>query len=203
MNILKNRQSIVKILTLGLFLALVTGCGGIKGETKDMGKQIKKQNKVLVAYFSASGNTEKVAKSLAGVLGADVFKIEPQEPYTNADLDYNNKSSRVCKEHDEGTEPPIRQKVQNMGQYDVVVLGYPIWWGEAPGVVNTFLKGHDFVQKTIVPFCTSGGSGFGASGKKLAKYASKATWTSGGQLNTGASAMELKDWLQKQGLNVK
>lgn len=197
-------KKIMYVFMAVAMVALLGGCSGGKGESKEVQKPIEKQNKILVAYFSASGNTEKVAKNMAAVLGGDIYKIEPQIPYTDADLNYNDKSSRVYKEHDAGTQPALGgSKVANIGQYDVVVLGYPIWWGEAPGVVNTFLKTYDLAGKTIVPFCTSGGSGFGASGKKLVKDANKATWQAGGQLSPSASKDVLIKWAKEQGLNVK
>ena len=197
-------KKILAVFIAAAMLGLVGGCGGGKGETKEVQKPIEKQNKVLVAYFSASGNTEKVAKNMAAVLGADIYKIEPQVPYTDADLNYNDKSSRVCKEHDAGTQPAVGgNKIANMSQYDVVVLGYPIWWGEAPGVVHSFLKTYDLAGKTIVPFCTSGGSGFGASGSKLAKAFGKATWQEGGQLSPSASKDTLTKWAKDHGLKVK
>ena len=194
---------------LGLLAAVVLACGlagcgsTAKGATKEMAKPIEKQNKVLVAYFSASGNTEKVAKNMATLIGADAHNIAPKEKYTSDDLNYRNDNSRSAKERDPKTRPAIGTSVTNMGQYDVILLGYPIWWGEAPRIINTFLDSYDFSGKTIVPFCTSGGSGMGASGSKLAKEYAKATWKEGGQLSPNESGSSLTDWLKKQGVNVK
>jgi flavodoxin len=119
-------------------------------------------NKKLVAYFSASGVTRKVAEALAEVAGADLYEIKPQTPYTKADLDWQDKKSRSSIEMgDKSSRPAIADKDANVGAYDVVFVGFPIWWYIAPTIINTFLESHDFAGKTIVTFATSGSSGIG------------------------------------------
>lgn len=120
------------------------------------------EKKILVAYFSCSGVTARVAQKLAETIKADLFEISPAQPYTAADLNWTDRSSRSSREmKDEGSRPAIANRVENMGQYDVVFVGFPIWWGIAPRIIETFLESYDFAGKTVVPFCTSGGSGVG------------------------------------------
>jgi flavodoxin len=119
-------------------------------------------SKKLVAYFSASGVTRKVAEALAEVAGADLYEIKPQAPYTKADLDWQDKKSRSSIEMDDkSSRPAVADRDANVGAYDVVFVGFPIWWYIAPTIINTFLESHDFMGKTIVPFATSGSSGIG------------------------------------------
>ena len=121
------------------------------------GKSNATQNKVLVAYFSATGNTAAVADRLANAINADVFAIEPETVYTEADLDYRNKESRSSIEMaDRGSRPAIASTIGNIEQYDVIFLGFPIWWGREPSIIDTFVESYDFAGKTIVPFATSG-----------------------------------------------
>ena len=119
---------------------------------------------VLVAYFSATGNTENIAEHLVSILDADLYEIVPQVPYTSEDLDYSNSDCRANQEqNDPTTRPAISGSVENMEDYEVIFLGYPIWWGDAPKIISTFLETYDFDGKTIVPFCTSGSSSIGGS----------------------------------------
>ena len=118
--------------------------------------------KTLVAYFSASGVTEKKAQLLAQVTGGDLFEIEPAVPYTSADLNWMDKKSRSTLEmKDPSSRPEIAKKVADMDAYDTVYVGFPVWWYVEPSIINTFLESYDFSGKTVVPFCTSGGSGTG------------------------------------------
>ncbi len=141
--------------------------------------------KILVAVFSASGVTKRVGKKIAEVAGGDFFEIVPQEKYTSADLDYMNKSSRSSIEmNDPSARPEIAGTVADMSSYDTVVIGFPIWWGVAPRIIETFLESYDFSGKTIIPFCTSGGSGVGKSDTALHKNVSgNVKWTKGMQIN--------------------
>ena len=126
--------------------------------------------KVLVAYFSATNTTRGIAEHIANGLNADIYEIVPEEPYTDADLDYNDNNSRTTIEmNDPDARPAIIGSVEDMEQYDIVFIGYPIWWGEAPRIVSTFVESYDFSGRTIVPFCTSGGSGVGSSATNLAQ----------------------------------
>ena len=159
--------------------------------------------KVLVAYFSATGNTRPLAEYMAEGLGADLYEITPEEPYTDADLDYGNSNSRTSIEmNDPSSRPAIRGSVENMEQYDIVFVGYPIWWGDAPHILYTFMESYDWGGKTVIPFCTSGGSGIGSSGANLESLTSGAVWMSGQRLNTGASQEEVMEWVNSLGLDI-
>ena len=152
-------------------------------------------SKKLVAYFSASGVTEKMAKTLAEVTGADLFEIQPVVPYTTADLDWMNKKSRSSVEmSNPDSRPEIGNKIPDMGQYDTVFVGFPIWWYVAPTIINTFLEAYDFSGKKIVLFATSGGSGFGNTVKELQSSASDAVITEGRLLNCGTK-QEITEWV--------
>ena len=151
---------------------------------------------VLVAYFSATGNTRGVAELISAELGADVYEIVPEEPYTEADLDYSDSSSRTSAEmNDPDARPAISGELPDAAQYDVVFLGYPIWWGQAPRIVSTFLEGCDLAGKTVVPFCTSGGSGIGSSAADLEALTEGAQWLEGRRFGAGASAEEVAEWV--------
>lgn len=141
--------------------------------------------KTLVAVFSASGVTKRVGKKIAEIAGGDFFEIVPQEKHTSADLDYMNKRSRSSIEmNDPSARPEIAGTVADMPSYDTVVIGFPIWWGVAPRIIETFLESYDFSGKTIIPFCTSGGSGVGRSDTALHKNVSgNAKWAKGIQIN--------------------
>lgn len=153
-------------------------------------------SKVLVAYFSVSGVTEKVAEGLAKAEGADLFRICPEAPYTKEDLDWTNKQSRSTLEmQDPDCRPPITGQVQDMGQYDVVFIGFPIWWGREPSVVDTFLDAYDFTGKRLVPFCTSGGSGIGDTAKRI-RSLTGAEVDEGKRLGGTVSEADLKIWTE-------
>ena len=153
--------------------------------------------KMLVAYFSASGVTAKAAKKLAEAAGADLFEIRPAVPYTSVDLNWMDKKSRSSVEmNDPAFRPAIAGKMEGMEQYDVVFVGFPIWWYVAPTIINTFLESYDFSGKTIVPFATSGGSGMGKTNERLAQSCPGATLLKGKMLNGSLSQEELKAWAQ-------
>lgn len=142
--------------------------------------------KILVAYFTASGITKKAATALAQATKGDLFEIVPEQLYTDADLNYMNKSSRSSKEHADGTiRPAIKSKIANMEQYDLVFVGYPIWWGLAPNIIKTFMESYNFSGKTIVPFCTVHSTGFGSSDSEIKALAPKANWLQGADLTNG------------------
>ncbi len=155
-------------------------------------------SKTLVAYFSASGTTAKVARDLAEALGADLFEIEPAQRYTGADLDWQDKGSRTTIEmNDESCRPAITGEVDGMDAYDTVFVGFPIWWYVEPRIVDTFLEGYDFSGKTIVPFATSGGSGLGKAPQRMQTLAPDAKVLAGGLLNGRPSQAELAAWAEK------
>ena len=150
----------------------------------------------LVAYFSATGNTEGIAQHLQAVLDADLYEIVPAEPYSDDDLNYNVSDCRADQEqNDPDARPAIDGSVDHMEDYEMIFLGYPIWWGEAPRIISTFLESYDFTGKTIVPFCTSASSGMGGSAENLAALAGSATWLEGARFNPGASQEEVAAWV--------
>ena len=160
--------------------------------------ETKSNKKVLVAYFSASGVTAKVANKLSKAVGADLFEIKPAEPYTSADLDWTNKKSRSSVEMaDKSSRPAIANKVADMSKYDVIFVGFPIWWYREPSIIDTFMESYDFSGKQVVPFATSGGSGMGDSGSIMQKLAPKATVDSGKRFSSGVSENDLKSWAAK------
>ncbi len=160
-------------------------------------------HKVLVAYFSATGTTKGVAEHIANGLNADIYEIVPEDPYTDADLNYNDNNSRTTIEmNDPNARPEISGSVENMEQYDIIFVGYPIWWGEAPRIVSTFMESYDFSGKTIVPFCTSGGSGIGSSASNLERLTSGATWLDGRRLNGSDSQDTVMEWVNSLDLNL-
>ena len=152
-------------------------------------------SKKLVAFFSASGTTKKVAQMIAEEAKADLFEIEPKVPYTKLDLDWMNKKSRSSVEmSDKKYRPAIMKKEMDMSSYDEILLGFPIWWYVAPTIINTFLEAYDFSGKKIVLFATSGGSGFGNTVKELQSSASDAVITEGRLLNCGTK-QEITEWV--------
>ena len=158
-------------------------------------------SKVLVAYFSATGHTKAIAEYLQAALDADLYEIVPQEPYTADDLDYNTDGCRANREqNDDAARPAISGSVENMAGYDVVFIGYPIWWGQAPKIVYTFLESDDLSGKTIVPFCTSGGSGIDGSLGGLQALAPDADWLTGQRFSASASAADVQSWVDSLGL---
>ncbi len=161
------------------------------------------KNKVLVAYFSATNTTEKLAEYLSYGLEAELYEIVPAVPYTSADLNYGDSSSRTSMEmNDVNARPEISGSVADMGQYDTVFLGYPIWWGQAPRIISTFLESYDLSGKTIIPFCTSGSSGIGSSATNLHSLASGANWLSGRRFSSNASQNDMIQWAESLGLEA-
>ncbi len=154
-------------------------------------------NKTLVAYFSASGTTAHVAKELAQAAGADLYEIRPAVPYTKADLNWMDKKSRSSVEmNDKRSRPALADKDANIGAYDTILLGFPIWWYVAPTIINSFLESYDFSGKKIVLFATSGGSGFGKAADGLKpSVAADTTIIEGTLLNGAQSADSLKSWV--------
>lgn len=221
------KKAIVILLSLTMILGL-TACGNSASKTKqpstedtfveskadtesaetstnmeNTDNQDAQEHKILVAYFSATGTTKGVAEHIANGLNADIYEIVPEEAYTDADLDYNDNNSRTTIEmNDPDARPAISGSVENMEQYDIIFVGYPIWWGEAPRIVSTFMESYDFSGKTIVPFCTSGGSGIGSSASNLERLTSGATWLDGWRLNGSDSQDTVMEWVDSLDLNL-
>lgn len=155
-------------------------------------------SRTLVAYFSASGQTAKLASTMAKAIGADLHEIKPAIPYTSADLDWMNKKSRSSIEmNDKSFRPEVKNKVDNMNDYDTVLIGFPIWWYVAPTIINTFLEQYSFAGKKVIPFATSGGSGMGNTNAELAPSCKGATLIEGKKFSSTASADELISWFKK------
>ena len=159
--------------------------------------------KTLVVYYSASGNTERVAKDIAEAAGADLFEIVPSELYTSDDLNWTNPDSRVSREHDDESlrdVPLTTTEVPDWDSYDTVFIGYPIWWGIAAWPVDTFVKNNDFTGKTVIPFATSSSSGMGQSGSLLADMAGTGEWQEGQRFSSGVSSDDVQSWVNGLGL---
>ena len=159
-------------------------------------------SKKLVAFFSASGVTKNVSERLAKIADADLFEIKPAIPYSRADLDWTNPRSRSTVEmKNPASRPEIAERVKNMAEYDVVFVGFPIWWYVAPTIINTFLTSYDFAGKTIVPFFTSGGSGAGSTDKILRSLCPPTvSWKPSKRLSGGVSRESLGEWLASLGI---
>lgn len=228
MEVFIMKKAIAILLSLTMILGL-TACGNSASKTKQLStentfveskadtesaetstnmentdNQDAQEHKILVAYFSATGTTKGVAEHIANGLNADIYEIVPEEAYTDADLDYNDNNSRTIIEmNDPNARPVISGSVENMEQYDTVFIGYPIWGGEAPRIVSTFVESYDFSGKTIVPFCTSGGSGIGSSAARLEQLTNGAQWLSGERLIGSDSQDEVMEWINSFGLNFE
>ncbi len=195
-----------------IFAVSLAACDGNNAQNTNSGNSSVPQNntsaaddnsvgnkKTLVVYFSATGNTENAAKIIAQTLNADIFEIVPQEPYTDADLNWNNSNSRVSVEHnDEGKRnvPLVKTTPDNFEQYDTVYIGYPIWWGIAAWPADSFVKSNDFTGKTVIPFCTSASSGLGNSDKLLKDSAGSGNWEAGKRFSSAVTESEIANWVK-------
>lgn len=161
------------------------------------------EEKTIVVYFSATGNTEQVAGMIAEVTGGELFQLEPVEPYIDEDLDWTDKNSRVGKEHEDPAKREIElvsTTIDGWESASVVYVGYPLWWGIAAWPVNSFVKANDFAGKTVIPFCTSASSGLGESGELLAELAGSGEWKEGIRFSSDASDEEVQEWVDGLGL---
>lgn len=153
-------------------------------------------SKILVAYFSAGGATARLAKTVAEVTGGDLFEIAPETAYTAADLDWTDKHSRSTVEmNDAKSRPAIAGRVADMAQYDTVFVGFPIWWYQAPRIIETFLESYDLAGKTVIPFATSGGSGMGKTDSILKAVCPAAAWLPGKRLQSNESTADVQKWV--------
>ena len=152
---------------------------------------------VLVVYFSATGTTKGVAEKIAGITGADTYEIKAAQEYTDADLNWNDSNSRSTKEqNDLAARPEIGSDAISLDGYSTIYIGYPIWWGEEPRIMDTFVENYSFDGITMIPFCTSSSSGIGRSGQNLADNAGSGTWLEGKRFGAGASEDEIKSWIE-------
>lgn len=157
----------------------------------------QEESRMLVVYFSATGNTESLAQTIAEVTGADIYEIVPEDPYTSEDLDYTNDDCRANQEmNDPDARPAIAGSVENMDEYDTILLGYPIWWGTMPRIINTFLDSYDMSGKTIMPFCTSGGTGITTSVSDIRDICTDSEVTDGLKGSASTGQADIEKWLE-------
>lgn len=158
-------------------------------------------HKTLVVYFSATGTTEPLAESAVEILDADIYEIVPEQPYTEEDLAYYTNGRADQEQNDPNARPAILGSIENMDDYDTLILGYPIWHGQAPRIISTFLESYDFSGKTIIPFCTSHSSGIGSSTDNLhALCSDSVNWLEGKRFEAGTSKEVLEEWLGSLGI---
>ena len=166
--------------------------------------EVEAGGNTLVVYFSATGNTEQAATYIADITGSDLFELEPADPYTDEDLNYNNEDSRVSQEYaDESLRDVelVADTVENWDSYDTVFIGYPIWWGIAAWPTDGFVEANDFTGKTVIPFCTSSSSGLGESGELLAELAGTGDWQEGMRFRSSVSEGDVQEWLDSLSLS--
>ena len=175
-----------------------------EAENTEMEELVTGDSRVLVVYYSSTGNTKDAAEKIAVATEGDLFELVPSDPYTAEDLDWSNENSRVYYEHenpDARAVPLISSVPENFSEYDTVFIGYPIWWGIAAWPVNGFVEDNNFTGKTVVPFCTSASSGLGESGELLAEAAGTGNWLTGRRFSSGVSRSEIENWLENIGIN--
>ena len=190
-------KKLIAMLLAGIMIFSVTACGSTQtvNDKTDEGSS----ESAIVVYFSGSGNTKRVAEFVADEAGADIFELAPVNPYTDDDLDWRDSESRVNKEHDNPELQDIELTtidIPDWDSYDTVFVGYPIWWQEAAWPINNFVKGNDFTDKKVIPFCTSTSSGFGESGSKLAEIAGTGTWIDGMRFSENGAESDVREWVQ-------
>ena len=214
---MKTKKIAAVLLTFIMAIGLMAGCGA--SNTNQSGNEEADTNsenttdttentstgngKTLVVYYSASGNTKDVAEKIAKITEADLFEIEPVEPYTDDDLDWTDDDSRVSREHDDESLRDVElvsTTVDNWDSYDTVYIGYPIWWGIAAWPVDNFVKENDFTGKTVIPFCTVATSGIGDSGNLLEEMTGTGDWKEGERFHGGASESDISSWIDSLGL---
>lgn len=172
-------------------------------EAADSTEKPTTDSKTLVVYYSATGTTERVAQMIAEATGADLFEVEPAEPYTSADLNYSDKDSRVSREHDDESLREVAlvsTEVPDWDSYDTVFIGYPIWWRIAAWPMNGFVAANDFTGKTVIPFAIAASSGMGDSGTLLAELAGTGDWKEGERFYSSSTADDIQSWLSTLGL---
>ena len=205
---MNKRIRIITILLMILSILAFAGCSSTNDTAEEPAEtetaQTEEQEAVpdesgkdtLVVYFSATGTTKGVAEKIAAITGADLYEIKAAQEYTSADLDWNDSDSRTTHEqNDPSVRPEIGSDPVSLDSYSSIYIGFPIWWGEEPRIMDTFVESYDFDGITMIPFCTSGGSGIGMSGKNLESNAGSGKWLDGDRLNGSASEEELQAWI--------
>lgn len=225
-----NAKKLAAVLLTGtLAMGLLSGCGSNTESNQDTTEQTvqnaaeettddtseaeasdntetptPENGRTLVVYYSATGNTEAVANTIAELTDADLFELEPVQPYSDEDLDWTDEDSRVSREHENEEERAVEltaETVDDWQSYKNVLIGYPIWWEGAAWPVDTFVKANDFTGKTVIPFATSSSSGMGESGELLAELAGTGDWQEGERFRSGASYEDVKAWVEELGLS--
>lgn len=207
---MKKKLAIIMCMALAMTIVPTYAGQSTEKETKkaenttDKSNTKEDSNGILVAYYSATGNTKAVAEKIAESTGAEILELKPTEEYTDDDLDYNDSESRVCKEYADPNLRDIELEETTVDDWDdikYVFVGYPIWWGIAAWPVDNFVKENDFEGKTVIPFCTSASSGFGDSGKLLEEMAGTGDWQEGKRFSSNESEEEVQDWVKGLDLN--
>ena len=201
-----KKKTIASFVMIFVIALLATSCSNNnnivpidKGEVKETEKEITSLGeKVLGVYFSPTGTTRKIAENAAEVLSADIYEIVPEIPYSEEDLNYNTNCRANREQEDPLSLPKMMDRTINIGQYDTIVIGYPIWHGQAPKILNTFLESYDFSDKIIIPFCTSHSSSVGTSAVNLQSLTSNTSiWLEGYRFNGTENKEEIRNWLSK------
>ncbi len=185
-----------KLLSFILPMLILSSCITNNSQSDNHTSRTSNQN-VLVAYFSVTNNTKKLANYAQEYLNSDIFEIVPTQEYTSADIDYNSDCRANREQNDDNARPEIKYTIEDISQYDTIVLGYPIWWSQAPKIMYTFIESYDLSNKTILPFCTSGSSPIGSSATNLAKSAPNAKWLEGKRFSFSADKEEIGSWLDQ------
>ena len=192
-----------RLLNFILPMLILASCASNNSQSSDNASNNSSQtinpgdNNVLVAYFSVTNNTKKLATYAQEYLNGDIFEIVPTQEYTSADIDYNSDCRANREQNDDNARPEIKYTIEDISQYDTIVLGYPIWWSQAPKIMYTFIESYDFTNKTILPFCTSGSSPIGSSAINLAKSAPNANWLDGKRFAANTTKEEIGKWLDE------
>ena len=187
-------KKIISMLLISVFTVLgLVGCG----EESSNNETVSTTEKMLVIYFSATGTTKGIAEKIASVTGADLYEIVPKEPYTDEDLNYSDDSSHATVEQN---DPDVRPEYEDIqvdieNDYSTIFIGYPIWWGQEPRIMDTFVESYNFEGKTIIPFCTSGSSGIESSSANLVEKAGTGNWLSGNRFRGSTTEDEIKNWI--------
>ena len=195
-------KKIIPIFLAVVFLLALTACGSSGATEKSTSSSMAEADTsepgkdVLVVYFSATGTTKGVAEKIASITDGDLYEIKAAQEYTEADLNWNDSSSRSTKEQDDSSvRPEIGSEAISFDGYTTIYIGYPIWWGEEPRIMDTFVESYSFDGITVIPFCTSSSSGIGRSGKNLADNAGSGNWLDGQRFGAGASEADISSWI--------
>ena len=200
---MKSMKKILSIILAAFLLAALAACGNhsqaeTKGQEESAESASPAESDVLVAYFSATGTTKGVAEKIASITGGDLYEILAAEPYTSDDLNYNDSSSRSTQEqNDKSVRPEIGSEDVSLEGYKTIYLGFPIWWGEEPRILDSFVQKYSFEGITVIPFCTSGSSGIGRSGSNMEALAGSGDWLEGKRFSGSVSEAELQSWIEE------